>query len=242
LGLSFEEYAMKKALVPMIISLALCGAATTALVAGSAHAQAARNPMMVAMVTSNNPFAITPVMPPGDGGTPPRGPQGRNMLSPADMAAMHKRMCQDAYAHQVGDLAYLEAKLSLSAAQQPLFDHWKSVKLDIAKRGEADCATRELPRDRARNTLLDEMTRQEDMLKRRLTDLQAERPVLTAFYNALNDTQKAALMHPGPEAMMGRHLMFSDALRPPMPNGGMMGPGPGLPQRGQGMGPDGPQP
>jgi hypothetical protein len=221
----------------MIVSLALCGAATTALVAGSAHAQAARNPMMVAAVT-NNPFTINRAAPPVEGGA---GPQGRNMPSPAQIAAIHKRMCQDAYAHQVGDLAYLEAKLSLSAAQQSLFDRWKSVKLDIARRGEADCATRELPRDRARNTPVDEMTRQEDMLKRRLTDLQAEQPVLAAFYNALNDTQKAALMHPGPEAMMGRHLMFSDALRPPMPNGGMMGPGPGMP-RGPGMGPDGPPP
>jgi hypothetical protein len=229
---------MKKALVPMIVSLALCGAATTALVAGSAHAQTARNPMMVAMVT-NNPFAITRAAPPGEGGTP-RGPQGRAMPSPADMAAMHKRMCQDAYAHQVGDLAYLEAKLSLSPAQQSLFDRWKSVKLDIAKRGEADCATRELPRDRTKNTPVDEMMRQEDMLRRRLTDLQAEQPVLAAFYNTLTEAQKTALLHPGPEAMMGRHRMFSDALMPPMANGGMMGPG--MPPRGPGMGPDGPPP
>src|SRR5580704_7168279 len=173
---------MKKTLVPLAVSLALCGAATMALVAGSARAQPVHNPMMVAAVS--NPFAMTKAAPPPDAGRMPRGPgpQGTNMPSPAQSAPLHKRMCQDAYAHQVGDLAYLEAKLSLTAAQQPLFDRWKSVKLDLARRGEADCATRELPfRNPAKNNPVDIMARQEDTLKRRLAEMEAERPVLTAF-------------------------------------------------------------
>jgi hypothetical protein len=231
---------MKKTLVPLAISLALCGAATMALVAGSARAQPAHNPMMVAAVT--NPFAMNRAAPPPDAGGMPRGPgqgpglQGKNMPSPAQLAALHKRMCQDAYAHQVGDLAYLEAKLGLTAAQQPLFDRWKSVKLDLARRGEADCATRELPfRNPAKNNPVDIMARQEDTLKRRLAEMEAERPVLTAFYNSLSQAQKTALLHPGPEAMMNRHRMFSDALAPPMPGE------PGMGDDGPPMGPPPPQ-
>jgi hypothetical protein len=227
---------MKKAIVPLAVSLALCGAATMALVAGSARAQPVHNPMMVAAV--GNPFAMTKAAPPPDAGGMPRGPgpQGKNMPSPAQLAALHKRMCQDAYAHQVGDLAYLEAKLSLTAAQQPLFDRWKSVKLDLARRGEADCATRELPfRNQAKNNPVDSMARQEDMLKRRLAELEAERPVLSAFYNSLGPAQKTALLHPGPEAMMNRHRLFSDALTPPMPGE------PGMGDDGPPMGPPPPQ-
>ena len=139
----------------------------------------------------------------------------RACCSAADMAMRHKQFCQDAYAHQVGDLAYLEARLVLTAAQQPLFDRWKTVKLDIAKRGAADCATRELPmRDQARETPLDAMAREEDNLKHRIADLDAERPVLGAFYNVLTAAQKMALMHPGPEPMMDRHRMLCPARWP----------------------------
>jgi hypothetical protein len=137
--------------------------------------------------------------------------------SPAQVAARHKQMCEDGYAHQVGDLAYLEAKLALTAAQQPLFDRWKSVKLEIAKRGEADCATRELPsRAQGGPTLLDAMAREEEDLKRRLADLDAERPALAALYNVLTAGQKTALLYPGPEAMMARHRMMANALAPNM--------------------------
>ena len=43
---------MRKALVPMLASLALCGGATVALIASNAHAQPeGKKPMMVALVT-----------------------------------------------------------------------------------------------------------------------------------------------------------------------------------------------
>jgi hypothetical protein len=86
------------------------------------------------------------------------------------------------------------------------------------------------------------MARQEDMLRHRLTDLQTEQPVLAAFYNTLNEAQKTALLHPGPEAMMGRHRMFSEALMPPMPNAGMMDRGPDMQPYGPGTGQGGPPP
>jgi hypothetical protein len=171
---------MKKALLPVIASLLLCGAATAALREVAAAAE-------------------------------PTGPH-----RPADQTQQRRQMCQDAFAHEVGTLAYLEAKLNLSAAQQLLFERWKSVRLDIAKRGEADCATREFPAKdaRARPTPMDDMAREEDMLKRRLADLDAERPALAALYNGLNQNQKEALTQPAGGRIIV-HRILADMGPPP---------------------------
>ena len=40
----------------------------------------------------------------------------------------------DAAAHKVGELAFLEAKLTLTPAQSGAFAHWKQVSLEIAQR------------------------------------------------------------------------------------------------------------
>ena len=44
-----------------------------------------------------------------------------------DSAAHRAQFCKDMYARKVGEMAFLEARLSLSAGQQPLFDHWKQA-------------------------------------------------------------------------------------------------------------------
>jgi len=151
-----------------------------------------------------------------------RAPATANARAPhvpsaAEMAAQRKQICQDGYAHAIGDLAYLEARLNLTPAQQPLFDHWKSVKIEIARRDMADCTTREIPRLADKPpTLLDSMAREQETLKHRLADLDAEIPVLGAFYNVLTQAQKDAWDHPGQQAMMmSRFRNF----------------GPGMPQR-----------
>ena len=222
---------MKKALVPMVASLLLCGAATAALIANSANADPTpRRPMMVAM--QGPPGLMQNVAATPDSVTGPQRP------TTAEQTAQRRQICQDGYAHQVGELAYLEAKLNLTPAQQPLFDRWKSVKLDIAKRGEADCSTRELPvrNARTRPTPMDGMAREEDMLKRRLADLDAERPALATLYNALNQGQRDGLMEPGGGRIVVRRILAD------------MGPPPGAMTRGgpvpvpPGMAPDGPPP
>ena len=209
---------MNRSLVPMVASLILCAAATTALIVDSAGAEPeTKRPMMVAM-TLPRPLPATMTAAAADeGATPPGMAQSLRRPSAAEIATRHKQMCQDEYAHQVGQLAYLEAKLNLTPSQQPLFDRWKSVKLDIAKRGQADCSTRDLP---ARNvnvlpSPLEGMAREEDLLKHRLADLDAERPALSALYNTMNAGQKDALMHP--DGMMGGpmmgHMFAMDARR-----------------------------
>ena len=170
---------MRKALIPMFASLALCGAATAALIA-NAGAQT-NPPRMAAMVSPGVMLAQN---------TPPPGGREMHMPSPAEMSAHIKQMCADHYAREVGRMAYLDARLNLTSAEQPLFARWKDVKLDIAKRRSADCGQRTARRDHAQHSPVDRMSREEDMLKKRVADLDAERPVLAALYGALTPTQR----------------------------------------------------
>src|SRR5690242_5715657 len=139
---------MRKALVPMLASLVLCGAATAALVATNARAAPTntRKPVMVALVAPGTILAQN---------SPAPGREMRDMRLPADMAAHMKRMCEDHYAREVGRMAYLETRLKLTPAEQPLFARWKDVSLDIAKRRSADCGQRVAQRDRKEPNLVD---------------------------------------------------------------------------------------
>jgi hypothetical protein len=59
------------------------------------------------------------------------------------------------------------------------------------------------------------MTGEQDMLKRRLADLDAERPVLAALYGALTPQQREALSPRGPQ-------MAGGMMEPGMMRGGPM--------------------
>lgn len=221
---------MRKALLPMVASLALCGAATAALIATNANAAQTARPMMIALIggdagggqTTRKPVMIAQLAP-GDsggaraeGGPPPGPPDG--MIDPG---MRRGQMCQDMYAHKVGELAFLETKLSLTAAQEPLFAHWKQASLQVAKSHEGECASRERREPGQRRDMMTRLNMEETMLKRRLADINAERPSLGALYAALNPQQKQEFGHAAMRAMGGRMGMMM----------GMMGP--------HGMGPGG---
>jgi hypothetical protein len=235
---------MRKALLPMIASLALCGAATGALIATNARAASVpKKPVMVAMVTS--PSLMTDAAPPSEGGMPgdmmmdaPPGEMGGGMNGKMSehFKARMAQMCKDMYAHKVGELAFEETRMALTPAQASAFTHWKQVSLDIAKRHSGECearigkmearfAAKDGKKMHERPSPVDRMAREEDMLKNRLADLQAERPALEALYNALTPDQRRELGHPG---MGGRGMMMGMMHRPGMgPMGGPgMGPGP----------------
>src|ERR1700748_1924135 len=130
---------MRKALVPMLASLALCGAATAALIATNARAdQSGHKPVMIALVPPNNLPPRRTEVPPPEGGQPSMPGGGMR-----DMAARRGQMCHDMYDGKVGALAFLAAKLSLDAKKAPLFDRWKQTTLDIAKQREAACTSRQ---------------------------------------------------------------------------------------------------
>jgi hypothetical protein len=209
---------MRKAVVPLLASLLLCGAATGALVATGAQAQTEiRNPVMLAQNTE----------------TPPVNMGRMHRFSPADMAAFHKQRCEDGYARAVGRMAYLETRLNLTGQQQSLFSAWRSVRLGIAKHRADACAARDISQARQQVSPVDRMARMEDRLKARIADLDAERPAFAALYGALSPEQQKALaphhhrmMHRG----MGRdHGMGRGMMRPNMGRGPMNGTANGQP-------------
>jgi hypothetical protein len=169
---------MRKSLLPMIASLVLCGAATAALIVTNANAaQSVRKPvMMIAQLL------------PGDGAGP-RAEGTPDMIGGMmEPGARRGQMCKDMYARKVGEMAFLETKLTLTAAQEPLFARWKRASLDVAKRHEGDCAERREPGQR--RNVVERLNIEETMLKSRLADINAERPSLTVLYASLNPAQK----------------------------------------------------
>jgi hypothetical protein len=215
---------MRKALFPLIASLALCGAATVALVATNARAeQSARKPTMIALVTPDGIPNKRLAASPSEG-----GPQAmhENMM----YGVRREQICKDLYARKVGELAFLEAKLSLNANQAPLFARWKQVSLDVAKQREGDCAVPK-HRSEARDhhlTVVDRLALEEDLLKKRLSDIQAERPALTALYGTLSPAQREEFSHGDMHRMARRmHMMLGMMDRP------HRGMGPGQMGRGQ---------
>jgi hypothetical protein len=224
---------MRKALLPMIASLALCGAATVGLIATNARAeQSTRKPMMLA-VTGQDTLAG------GDAAAPaPEG--GPDMMR--DDSAHRAQFCKDMYARKVGEMAFLEAQLTLTASQQPLFDHWKQAGLDVARQHEGDCTGHERRKPGERPSVVDRLNTEETMLKKRLADIDAEKPSLTAFYDSLTPAQKQEFGHAAMHRMAERmHMMMGMMGRPPemggrMGHGPMGGPGP------MGPGPMGPGP
>ena len=80
-----------------------------------------------------------------------------------------------------------------------------------------------------RHSVVDRMDREETMLKRRLADLDAEKPSLTAFYNSMTPGQKLEFgraAHASQEAD-GMHMMIGMMGRPRPPEmGGRMSRGP----------------
>jgi Spy/CpxP family protein refolding chaperone len=219
---------MRKALFPLIASLALCGAATAALIATNARAaqsngqnsdQSNHKPLMIAMTTTNGVTRNENAAPPAEDG------ERANMRYRMEPGARPQRgqFCKDLYARKVGELAFLEAKLSLSPNQEPLFARWKQASLDIAKTHESECTAREKPQARnQRPTIVDRLAMEEDRLKKRLTDIQTERPALAALYGSLTPEQKEELQH-GQMHHMG-HMQMGMMERPHM---GFMGPGMG---------------
>jgi LTXXQ motif family protein len=198
---------MRKALIPMLASLALCGAGTAALITTNARAQAnPRKPMLELVAASDDLMAQNLPIAPG---------------MPGDMAAGMKQMCDDRYAGEVGRMAYLDARLQLSDTERPLFDHWKDVRLASAKQRAVDCNTRIASPDQDHANPVDRMGREEDMLKQRIADLDAERPAFAALYAALTPEQRE-LLSPSRPMDRGRgpshpHPNDMGGLTPPPP-------------------------
>jgi hypothetical protein len=128
------------------------------------------------------------------------GPQPhRHMAGNFDHVAWHKQMCTDRYARNVGRVAYVGAKLSLTDAQRPLFDGWKQAVLGSAKSRESECLARQ-PKmgERHGHTVLERQARMQKHLQQRLSEMTAEQPSLKALYDSLSADQKQVFDRRGP--------------------------------------------
>jgi hypothetical protein len=125
----------------------------------------------------------------------------RSMAGNFDPAAWHKQMCTDRYARNVGRVAYIEAKLSLTDNQRPLFDGWKQSVLGPAKSRESECLARQPHMGgHADRSVIERQAWMQQRLQHRLADLTAEQPSLKALYDSLSPEQKQVFDRP---ALMG---------------------------------------
>jgi hypothetical protein len=217
----FRSRLMPRKLVPLFAALAVCAAATAGVIATTAHAQNAK-PLLVALTSSAAPLRLESAAPPAESAAP--APRMRPLHRGE---ARDGTMCRALYAREVGELAYQGAMLNLTRAQQPLFDRWQQVRLDVAHRRQATCESRIATRaGKDRTAEPDPLAREQDRLKTRLADLAAERPALDALTNALTPAQKRDFQPDGalggPGGMRGRRF----ARMEPPPGGPMNRPGP----------------
>ncbi len=126
--------------------------------------------------------------------TVPAGP--RSERPDFDRAAMHKTMCVDMYAHQAARLAYIEAKLDLTAEQRPAWTKWQQANLAAAAKERSACLAA-APKAEGRPTALEREERAEKFLTLKLQTLQSTRPALQALYAELTPAQKKVFDHSG---------------------------------------------
>jgi hypothetical protein len=223
---------MRKSLLTLSLALLLGGAAM-AVAATQAEAPNAQIPMLLAQAS---PQPFTRPLPPPEG----RGPAGRRVQrSPEQMAERRQAMCEDRADRLAGQLAYLEARLDLTTAQRDAFARWRDIRMADAQRQARTCAERPVAQGRGAAASppnpVERMARQEEMLRQRLADLQAQRPALEALYNSLSPEQRqkftpdAGARRMGRGGMRPRLAIMRDRLiqRGPM-TGGRDGRGPGM--------------
>ncbi len=106
-----------------------------------------------------------------------------------DKSDWRQEFCTEGYAESQAALAYLEAKLNLTAEQKPAWERWRQTKLDASQRRRSACVERQQAKVEPR-TALDREAGIEKALNAQLQDLQVSRPVLQALYESLNAEQK----------------------------------------------------
>ena len=117
-----------------------------------------------------------------------------------DPVARMKAMCIEHFARSAGRLAYLEARLQLTADQQPQWDKWRQAVASGAEKERTDCLA-DLPAAGQLPTALDRDIHMEKMMATKVATLQAARPALEALYQSLTPEQRLVFDRP----MHGEH-------------------------------------
>lgn len=108
-----------------------------------------------------------------------------------------QQACQDRVAKRAGFVAYIGAKLNLTADQKPLWDKVVAA-TQAAQANEAKtCAALPASADaRDKETIIDKMDHRQAMMQAQLQGLQQIEPAAQALYQVLTPEQKAIVDHP----------------------------------------------
>ena len=132
----------------------------------------------------------------GDHAMPGRdrpGMRGWPMMRGMMMRQDPQERCADRLAWPAARRAYVEAKLGLTAQQQPLWDKAQSAAQTEEQKERQLCASL---KPGAEPTMLDRMDRMQQFLSARLEGLQAAKPAVQALYQALTPEQQAIFNRP----------------------------------------------
>ena len=116
-------------------------------------------------------------------------PMMRRMMAQQDP----QERCTDRLARRAARRAYVEAKLNLTAQQQPLWDKVQSAAQSEEQKERQLCAAL---KPGAQPSMLDRMDRMQQFLTARLEGLQAAKPAVQALYQALTPEQQAIFNRP----------------------------------------------
>ncbi|MBV8890051.1 MAG: Spy/CpxP family protein refolding chaperone [Alphaproteobacteria bacterium] len=107
-----------------------------------------------------------------------------------------QQQCEERLARRAGMIAYVVAKLNLTADQRPAWDKLQGILQAGADKQRQLCAGLK-PRDqRGAETVLDRLDQRQQFLSARLDTIQQVKPALQAFYQALTPDQRAIVDHP----------------------------------------------
>ncbi|HVI51008.1 MAG TPA: Spy/CpxP family protein refolding chaperone [Candidatus Sulfotelmatobacter sp.] len=129
--------------------------------------------------------------------TAPPAPDHQMAKQPSekDLAAWHKTMCSERYAHESGHLAYLQARLELTDKQIPAWVKWAQIQTQSAEK-ERDACLSMAPKGDAKPSIVEREADMEKHLSLRLQSIQASRPALQNLYDVLTPEQRAVLDQP----------------------------------------------
>ena len=119
--------------------------------------------------------------------------RGWRMMRRMMMRQDPQERCADRLAWRAARRAYVEAKLNLTAQQQPLWDKAQSAAQTEEQKERQLCASL---KPGAEPTMLDRMDRMQQFLSARLEGLQAAKPAVQALYQALTPEQQAIFNRP----------------------------------------------
>lgn len=140
------------------------------------------------------PTTLAPAQPGGDH----RGP-GEHHHGWGHHWAMRspQQRCEAGIARRAARAAYVEALLNLTPEQRPLAQKVETALQGAAAKEHQVCTA--LPTDATgaqSATLMDRLSRREQMMQARLDGMKEVQPALQALYAALTPQQKAILDHP----------------------------------------------